>query len=152
MQPEEYAQIAGEYFQQGYNCCQAVAAAFSDVAGLPRDVMLRLSSPFGGGFARMRYVCGAVSGMGLVAGLVYGDDTPDCKKAMYPKTRELSDAFKVQFGSIVCAELLNGIVTHDDPPTPEARTTEYYKRRTCLDCVRTAAEILAKDLEANERL
>lgn len=152
MQPEEYAKTAGEYFQQGYNCCQAVAAAFADVAGLPRDVMLRLSCPFGGGFARLRYVCGAVSAMGLVAGLVYGDDTPDCKKAMYPKVRELSDAFKAQFGSIVCAELLNGIVTHDDPPTPEARTEAYYHRRSCLDCVQTAAQILAEDLAKNERL
>ena len=29
MQPEEYAKIAGELFQNGYNCCQAVAAAFA---------------------------------------------------------------------------------------------------------------------------
>lgn len=152
MQKDEYVRLAGETFQQGFNCCQAVAAAFSDVAGLPREEMLRLSCAFGGGFARMRYVCGAVSAMGLVAGLVYGDDTPDCKKMLYPKTRELSDAFKAKFGSIVCAELLNGIVTHDDPPEPEARTEGYYKRRTCLDCVREAAGILAEDLIRNERL
>ena len=152
MTPEEYGKAAGELFQSGYNCCQAVAAAFADVTDVPRDAMLRLSCPFGGGFARMRYVCGAVSGMGLIAGLVYGDDSPECKKAMYPKTRELTDAFKAEFGSIVCAELLSGIVTHGDPPTPEARTEEYYKRRTCLDCVKTAARILAEDLEAHERL
>lgn len=152
MQTEEYARIAGETFQQGYNCCQAVAAAFSDVAGLPRDVMLRLSCPFGGGFARMRYVCGAVSAMGLVAGLVYGDDTPDCKKAMYPKTRELSDAFEAKFGSIICADLLQGMASHSDPPTPEARTEAYYHKRSCLDCVRAAAEILAEDLLKNECL
>ena len=152
MQTEEYVRIAGETFKQGYNCCQAVAAAFSDVAGLTRDEMLRVSCAFGGGFARLRYVCGAVSGMGIVAGLVYGDDTPDCKKAMYPKVRELSDAFQAQFGSIVCADLLNGIVTHDDPPTPEARTEGFYKRRSCLDCVQTAARILAEDLQKNERI
>ena len=152
MQKEEYVRIAGETFQQGYNCCQAVAAAFADVAGLSRDEMLRASCAFGGGFARQRYVCGAVSAMGLVAGLVYGDDTPDCKKMLYPKVREMSDAFKDRFGSIICAELLNGIVTHDDPPTPEARTQEFYKRRSCSDCVRAAAEILAEDLLKNERL
>ena len=115
MQKEEYVRIAGEYFQQGYNCCQAVAAAFSDAAGLPRDVMLRLSCPFGGGFARMR-------------------------------------AFEARFGSIICADLLKGMASHSDPPTPEARTEEYYKRRSCLDCVQTAAEILAEDLQKNERL
>lgn len=152
MQPEEYAKKAGELFQNGYNCCQAVAAAFADVAGMPRDAMLRLSCPFGGGFARLRYVCGAVSAMGLVAGLVYGDDTPDCKKAMYPKVRELSDAFEAKFGSIVCADLLKGMASHSDPPTPEARTADFYKRRSCLDCVQTAAEILAEDLIKNERL
>ena len=134
-----------------YSCCQSVAAIFAEDAGYDEESAMKAATFFRGGM-QMGSVCGAVTGMGLVAGLVYGDDTPDCKKAMYPKVRELSDAFKAQFGSIVCAELLNGVVTHGDPPTPEARTTEYYKRRSCLDCVRTAAEILAKDLEANERL
>ncbi|MBQ7543138.1 MAG: C_GCAxxG_C_C family protein [Clostridia bacterium] len=143
---------AEEYFTAGYNCCQAVAAAFSDVAGLPEETLLRLSCPFGGGFARLRYVCGAVSGMGLIAGLVYGDGTPDCKKQMYPKIRELSDAFEARFGSIVCSELLRGMGSHNDPPVPDERTPQYYHRRSCLDCVKAAAEILAKDLEANEHI
>ena len=152
MQTEDYVRKAEENFQAGYNCCQAVAAAFADVAGLPEETLLRLSCPFGGGFARLRYVCGAVSGMGLIAGLVYGDGTPDCKKTMYPKTRELTDAFEARFGSIICADLLKGMGTHNDPPTPEARTEGYYHRRSCLDCVRSAAEILAEDLKKNEHI
>lgn len=152
MQTQEYIRKAEENFLAGYNCCQAVAAAFSDVAGLPEETLLRLSCPFGGGFARLRYVCGAVSGMGLIAGLVYGDDTPGCKKAMYPKTRELTDAFKARFGSIICSDLLKGMASHSDPPTPEARTEGYYHRRSCLDCVKSAAEILAEDLKKNEHI
>lgn len=152
MKKEEYIAKAGEYFTGGYNCCQAVAAAFSDVMGLPEDAVLKLSCPFGGGFARLRYVCGAVSGMGMVAGMVYGTDASDCKAEMYPKTRELADKFKDEFGSIICADLLKGMGTHNDPVKPEPRTAEYYKKRSCLQCVQCAAAILAEDLEKNGRI
>ena len=150
MKTDQYVKKAEEYFLSGYNCAQAVAAAFADVVGLPAETVLKLACPFGGGFARLRYVCGAVSGMGLIAGLVYGTNKPDGKVEMYPKTRELADKFQSQYSSIICAELLNGIVTHGDSPVPEARTPEYYRKRTCLDCVKSAAAILTEDLEAHE--
>ena len=35
--------------KKGYNCAQAVFAAFSDVTGLEREYALRLSAGFGGG-------------------------------------------------------------------------------------------------------
>lgn len=152
MKKEEYAVKAGEYFTKGYNCAQAVAAAFSDVMGLPEEAVLKLSCPMGGGFARLRYVCGAVSGMGMVAGMVYGSDSPDCKVEMYPKTRALADRFKDEFGSIICADLLEGMGSHNDAPQPEKRTESYYKKRSCLQCVQQAARIMAEDLEANGRI
>lgn len=152
MTKQEYIDKAGEYFTKGYNCAQAVAAAFSDVMGLPEEAVLKLSCPMGGGFARLRYVCGAVSGMGLAAGMVYGNASPDCKAEMYPKTRALADRFKDECGSIICADLLQGMGTHSDPAKPEPRTAEYYKKRSCLQCVQTAAKIMAEDLEANGRI
>ena len=67
---------AEEYFKQGYNCSQAVAAAFSDEIGIDRGRLLKMASSFGGGMGRMREVCGAVSGMFFVAGALYGYDDP----------------------------------------------------------------------------
>ena len=134
MLKEERARKAEELFTGGYNCCQAVAAAFADVTGLPTETVFRMSCPFGGGFARTQNICGAVSGMGLIAGLVYGNDDPKCKLEMYPHIRSLTSKFEDQFGSIICAELLRS------------------KTKTCKDCVRTAAEILAEDLSTHEHL
>ena len=67
---------AAALFLNGYNCAQAVAVAFSDITGLDEALSARLASSFGGGMGRMREVCGAVSGMLMVAGILYGYDTP----------------------------------------------------------------------------
>ena len=56
------------------NCAQAVVVAFSDLTGLDEAFSAKLSCSFGGGMGRMREVCGAVSGMLMVAGLLYGYD------------------------------------------------------------------------------
>ena len=63
---------AAQYFLDGYNCAQAVFAAFSDMTGLTPEYSARMASAFGGGMGRMREVCGAVSGMLMVTGILYG--------------------------------------------------------------------------------
>ena len=72
-----HSETARALFLQGYNCAQSVAGAFSTELDLPFDVVVRLASSFGGGMGRMREVCGAVSGMFLVAGMLYGYDDPN---------------------------------------------------------------------------
>ena len=62
--------LAVELFVEGYNCAQAVAMVFSDEMGMTREQTAKLASSFGGGMGRMREVCGAVSGMLMVAGML----------------------------------------------------------------------------------
>ena len=62
-----YAECAAQNFLNGYNCAQAVLLAFSDLTKLDPDTARRIASGFGGGMARMREVCGAVSGMFMAA-------------------------------------------------------------------------------------
>ena len=69
-----HSDLAVENFKKGYNCSQSVVVAFCDVTGMTADYAARLSSSFGGGMGRMREVCGAVSGMLMVAGLLFGYD------------------------------------------------------------------------------
>ncbi|MBQ1846540.1 MAG: C_GCAxxG_C_C family protein, partial [Clostridia bacterium] len=71
------SELAGEYFTEGYNCSQAVALAFADLCDIGKDQFLKIASSFGGGMGRLREVCGAVSGMFIVAGLLYGYGTPE---------------------------------------------------------------------------
>ncbi len=133
---------AAELFLQGYNCAQSVFLAFSDVTGLDNELALRLSSSFGGGLGRMREVCGAVSGMAMVVGLLYGYDKPnddETKKAHYARVQELAGKFREQAGSIICRELLDHPASD---PAPSARTEQYYKDRPCARFVMLAGNIL----------
>ena len=140
----DHAEKAKQLFCEGYNCSQAVLMAFSDLTGLDDDISAKLASSFGGGLARMREVCGAVSGGAMVLGLLYGNDDPtdqEAKSAHYHLVQEFARRFKEQNGSIICRELLSGTGSVEGN-TPEKRTQEYYKKRPCPELVRQAAEIL----------
>lgn len=140
-----HAEKAREYFKQGYNCSQAVVLAFCDVTGLDEKTALALSSSFGGGMGRLREVCGAVSGMFLVAGCLWGPTDPADragKAAHYALIQEMARRFRERSGgSIVCRELL-GLAGHDRAPTPTERTPEFYQKRPCVQLVSDAAEIM----------
>ena len=102
----DHREKAAELFVNGCNCAQAVAVAFCDVTGMDPRAAAKLSSSFGGGMGRMREVCGAVSGMLMVAGLLYGYDDPGendvNKKAHYRLVQTLAGQFREEIGSIIC--------------------------------------------------
>ena len=62
-----YGQRAKQLFLEGYNCSQSVFLAFEDKYDMDHSTAMKLSSSFGGGMGRLREVCGAVSGMFMVA-------------------------------------------------------------------------------------
>ncbi len=147
--PEEYAAKAKELFLSGYNCSQAVLLAFDDVTGLDKTTAALLSSSFGGGMGRMREVCGAVSGMFMVAGLTGGYADPKAKAektAHYAVIQSLAEAFKKENRSIICRELTG--LNADGSPVPAPRTEEYYKKRPCAELVSDAARIMAAHLQS----
>ena len=139
----DHSYKAAELFLNGSNCAQAVVLAFSDVTGLDEKMAARLSSSFGGGMGRMREVCGAVSGMLMVVGLLYGYDDPgekdSQKKEHYRLVQELAGKFREECGSIICREILKN---PPSDPNPTPRTEEFYKQRPCARMVMTAARIL----------
>ncbi len=140
---------AAELFLKGYNCAQAVAVAFSDVTGMTEKEAARMVSSFGGGMGRMREVCGAVSGMLFVAGLLYGYDTPgddQSKKELYTRVQFLAGQFREQVGSIICREILKN---PPSDPNPSPRTAEYYAKRPCARMVLLAASILDDYIKEN---
>lgn len=136
--------MAMDNFLSGYNCAQAVALAFSDLVPLSRDELSRLACSFGGGMGRLREVCGSVSAMLMVSGLLYGYDGPetgDIKKNHYALVQKLAKEFEEKSGSIICRELL-GLTEKRQSPEPAQRTLEYYNNRPCKALVGLAAEIL----------
>ena len=73
---KNHKELARSYFLEGYNCSQSVLLAFHEELGLDKETAARMASPFGGGMGRLREVCGTVSGMFLVLGLLRGYDDP----------------------------------------------------------------------------
>ncbi len=140
----KHSELAKDLFNQGYNCSQAVLAAFEDEIGLDLETCLKIASSFGGGMGRLREVCGAVSGMFMVAGLKYGYTDPKDhmeKTEHYKRIQQLAKQFEEANGSIVCRELL-GLSVKADVPVPEKRTEQYYKKRPCAELVEQVATIM----------
>lgn len=137
-QLENRIQTAVELFMEGYGCCQSVVAAFADLYGMDRETALKVGAGFGGGVGRMRMMCGAVSGLVILAGLETGQTSgegsspartdsgstsrtqPDsgsnatlirtAKTECYRLVQSLLEKFRQANGSIICAELL-GLTT-----------------------------------------
>ncbi len=147
----DHVQRARELFESGYNCAQAVFGAFCDLTGFDMDTAMRLSSSFGGGMGRMREVCGAVSGMLMVLGVLYGYGDADdaaAKTEHYKNVQKLAEEFKESYGSIICRELL-GAKAGENTHVPQGRTPEYYSARPCtricMDCAALLDEFIAEN-------
>ena len=152
--PAERGERARAIFQEGYNCCQAVLLAFADVleanALAEEDLLKSVGSGFGGGFGRMREVCGAFSGCTVLSGFLSPAVTPghDSRTANYALVQEMAADFRERNGgSIICGELLGLRERKADGPEPSERTTEYYRKRPCPEIVRNAATIVAEKMK-----
>ncbi len=138
-----------QYFTDGANCAQAVVMAFCDELGMDEKTAARLASSFGGGIGRLREVCGAVSGMMMVYGMLRGYDDlkdPAAKKAHYANVQALAAKFREANGSIVCRELLNLRKNENSDPTPTPRDAKFYHSRACGDFVQCAVRLLDEAL------
>lgn len=138
---------AEKYFLSGLNCAQSVVMAFKDVIDVDEEVLQKISSSFGGGFGRLREVCGAFSGMCIVAGYLrgYTQNNGVSKAEYYEFIRNLAGKFKAENGSYICRELL-GETARLSSENPSERTAEYKAKRPCPTICRAAAEILQNEL------
>lgn len=116
---------------KGYNCCQAVACAYADMAGVDENLIFAAGEGFGAGMGGMQCTCGAVSGACMVAGLLKSSrntEEPVTKGGTYRITKEIAQAFKEKNGSVICKDL-KGIETKK-------------VLRSCDGCIEDAAKIL----------
>lgn len=153
---EERVAKARRLFKEGgYNCCQAVVLAYNDVFGMDDTLAASVASGFGGGMGRMREVCGSVSGMVLLAGMLSPAADPSDKAgrtANYALVQDIAGKFREINGSIVCKELLglvpmgSGSVAPKESPVPSDRTSEYYKKRPCEELVGISARIIGEKI------
>ena len=143
------AEKAKELFMQGANCAQAVFGAFAEECGLTQEEAFRIASGFGAGLARMREVCGTVSGMTLVANYLRGNGNitdKAAKDAHYDLVQKMAEAFKAETGSIVCRVLLGLPSDCPQSPVSENRTPQFYRKRPCAELCALSASIAEKFL------
>ena len=82
---------ANDYHKKGFNCCQSVLAAFSDLTGLSEQASFDIGGGFGGG-AGTGELCGAISGAVMTLGLLTPADPADpagSKKRSVALSKEL---------------------------------------------------------------
>lgn len=139
--------LALAYFSKGYNCSQAVLLAFARELGLTEGQAARLGASFGGGVARLKDICGAVSAMALVTGLQEGYEDPtdaEAKAVHYERVRALIGEFEAENGSRLCRELLDG---HPEPPLEPGQAKPTHNP-ACYKFVGDAAQIMEAHVRA----
>lgn len=135
---EARVERAKELFKSGYNCSQSVAMSYADLFDIDDRAIAILSGSFGGGLGRMREVCGAVSGMGIIASMMHPELSNPSNKGVkienYDTVKMLAERYRDRCGSIICRELL-GL----DKATPT-------KKIPCADLVAIATRIVGEHI------
>lgn len=112
----------------GYNCAQAVACTYCQLADIDEETMKNLTQGFAVGMGgSMEATCGAIIGAVNALGMIHKNP----QKTMQSSRRIISK-FKEQNGTVICKELKgmeDGIV-----------------KRECIDCVKDAALLLEEEL------
>jgi C_GCAxxG_C_C family probable redox protein len=135
-------EAATDYFKSGYNCAQALLAAFGPRYGLDRGAAFKIAAAFGSGMG-VGAACGAVSGAFMVIGLGYSNDK---KGGIFSRdrTEAVAQEFVVRFTArnktTICPDLLGC-----DISTAEGRKVakqERHFKKKCPQYVLDAAEIL----------
>ena len=124
----KYAEKALELHAKGYNCAQAVACTYCDLAEIDEATAKNLMQGFAVGMeGSMEGTCGALVGATSVLGLINKNPQKTVKD-----TRKMMQDFMEQNGTVICKELKgvnDGIV-----------------KRECIDCVKDAACLLEKSI------
>ncbi|MDD3346490.1 C-GCAxxG-C-C family protein [Oscillibacter sp.] len=113
---------ASAYHKRGFNCCQSVVAAFSDLTGLGEQESFNIAGGFGAG-AGTGELCGAVVGAVMTLGLLTPVDTADpvgSKKRTVALGKDLQNRFSGKFGALRCQDLLKSRLEPNEAMTPAA--------------------------------
>jgi C_GCAxxG_C_C family probable redox protein len=104
---EEVRCRAEKYFDDGYNCAQAVALSNIEVFSGRTEGIKQLTAGFGHGM-NAGCVCGAISGGVLAMGyLLAGSDSKGFDQIIKETTAELHRRFVGEFGLTCCKGLRN---------------------------------------------
>lgn len=143
---EERVSKAVDFFEEGYNCSQAVFLAYCDLFNISTETASMMTVSFGGGLGRMREVCGAISSISMLAGFRYPVVDPtnlEQRIDNYTHVQNMAERFKEKYGSIICRDLLE--LLEKNPSLLTSQTRKYHK--PCGLYVAEAAYLAGKMLK-----
>ena len=109
---EERVGKIAENHAKGYNCCQCVLCAYSDLLGVDEETLFKVSEGFGLGMGMMG-TCGAATGMFMAAGFKNSSGSVDkelTKPATMKLVKEMAAEFEKRVGSLEC-RVIKGVDT-----------------------------------------
>lgn len=135
MNIEERVKTAYDTHHQGYNCAQAVFAAYLDILDISKEDAMKTAYGFGGGVGMTREICGTLTGGAMVLGQKYGKEAADVKQKQFvnKQVAALCQEFEDNHGSVICGELL-GL----------RETEKTVKRKTCDELIEEVVRLLEK--------
>lgn len=123
-------EIADNFHNMKYNCCQSVVMAYVDELGLDKVTAFKMTEGFGAGMGGMQGACGALSGAIALAGAKNSDgnlEAPATKVATYKLVKEIVAKFEERVGALNCCDI-KGLATGK-------------VLCSCPDCIKAGVEI-----------
>lgn len=130
-----------KYFNNKFNCSQAVLTCFKNEIGISEDDCLKIACAFGGGMGRKQYTCGAVTGALMVLGMKYGkalQDDESKKNNTYLKTREFLHEFERLNGSSKCKVLLQNLDMNNEEDLNKINELNLFK----INCEKYITDVI----------
>ena len=131
-------------FNQKFNCCQAVFAAYRPAEALDEQGALKLATVFGGGvLGAGDGLCGTVNGALMAISMRHGRgdvESVEARAKTYELGRRFMAEFKARLGSCICETILG---LNIGTPENHAKAVEMKLFETvCVDAVKAASDIL----------
>ena len=129
-------ETAKKYFLSGYSCSEAVVQAAVDKGYVKQDI-LSIASPFSGGMG-IRCLCGAVAGVQIVIGYLYGKNSERDGMQARAAAKQFNEIFSRKYKVNCCKVLSAGFDFHSKE-----------RKEHCVNMVYDSAEILENILKEN---
>ena len=138
-----------EIHKKGYNCCQCVLLAFSDLTGLDEQTAMNISAGYGSGTGTGE-LCGAITGAVMTLGLLTPVDQSNpvaSKQRTTALSKELQRRFKEKFEAVRCQDLLAkaaGFQVDDRAPAAKAMGLTKHCDVMIVSAIEIVEEMLAE--------
>jgi C_GCAxxG_C_C family probable redox protein len=141
---ESAVEKAGQLYEGDYHCCEAIVLAVGECMGVRNDLLMKISTPFGGGMTNNGSVCGSLLAAYICLGAFKGrSSSGESRKGSCEPADRIYQKFRQAFGSPNCRD-----ITGYDKKDPKA--VEMYggkvKTEICVPLVKEVTRWILEEL------